>query len=193
MNDQVIVYSVVLTTSFFLLPFQAAAQAVSIYGPDPAARECHDSAKRAVDLDMATPGALRPCTKALGGGKLETRDRAATHVNRGVLNAALGDYERANHDYDAAMDLYPRYGAIYVNRGNIFFLSESYDSAIVEYTKALEAEMREYQIAYLNRGMAYENLGHWKDAEADYRRALELAPDWILASIKLARVLGKMN
>ncbi len=53
--------------------------------------------------------------------------------------------------------------------------------------------MSEYQVAHLNRGMAHESLGHYQDAEADYRRALTLAPSWLLAETKLARVLGKMN
>ncbi len=72
-------------------------------------------------------------------------------------------------------------------------LHDGYDSAIGEYTKALAAEMDEYQVAYLNRGMAHEILGHLEAAEADYRRALELAPEWGLAISKLARVLVKQN
>jgi tetratricopeptide (TPR) repeat protein len=96
-------------------------------------------------------------------------------------------------DYEAARELHPEFGAIYVNRGNIFFVRGTYDSAIVEYTRALDAEMSDYQVAHLNRGMAHESLGHYPDAEADYRRALALAPNWPLAETKLARVLGKMN
>ena len=49
-------------------------------------------------------------------------------------------------------------------------------SAIDEYTRALESEMDEYQVAYLNRGMAHEILGEYEAAEADYREALALAP-----------------
>ena len=192
MRDHVIV-SVALTASFLLPPLQAIAQAVSIYGSDPAARECYDSARRAVDFDETLPYSLEPCTQALGQRKLKARDRAATLINRGILNAASKNHSKAIEDYDAARELYPSFGAIYVNRGNIFFLRETYDSAIVEYTKALEAEMSEYQVAHLNRGMAHENLGHYQDAEADYRRALTLAPNWLLAETKLARVLGKMN
>ena len=192
MRNHVIV-SVVLTASFLLPPLQAIAQAVSIYGSDPAARECYDSARRAVDFDETLPYSLESCTQALGRRKLKARDRAATLVNRGILNAASKNYSKAIQDYDAARELYPKYGAIYVNRGNIFFLRETYDSAIAEYTKALEAEMSEYQVAHLNRGMAHENLGRYQAAEADYRRALTLAPNWALAEGKLARVLGKMN
>ena len=193
MACRVIVYSVVLTTGLFLQPLRTAARPAIIFGSNPEARECYDSAERAVDSGGTTPFALQACTQAIEQGGLETQDRAATFVNRGILRVALEDYEGAFLDYGAAMDLYPRYGAIYVNRGNIFFLRKSYDSAIAEYAKALEAEMSEYQVAHLNRGMAHEQLGHYKSAEADYRRALELAPGWSLAESKLARVLTKMN
>ncbi len=192
MRNHVIV-SLVLTTSCFLAPLGAAAQAISIFGADPAALACYDSAKRAVDFAGALAFSLEPCTQALEQMKLKDRDRAATRVNRGILYAALKNYSRAIQDYDAARALHPNFGAIYVNRGNIFFIKESYDSAIVEYTKALEAEMSEYQVAYLNRGMAHESLGHYPNAEADYRQALTLVPNWDLAETKLARVLGKMN
>jgi len=184
---------VLFSASLALVPLKATAQSVTIFGADPDALQCYGKANYAVDTDGTTPDELASCTRALDGGQLSTRDRAATHVNRGILSAVLEDYENAMRDYDAAMDLYPRYGAIYVNRGNIFFLGESYDSAIDEYTKALDADMSEYQVPHLNRGMAYESLGLYADAEDDYRRALEISPNWILAQTKLARVLARMN
>ncbi len=193
MIGHVVVCSVVVTTGLLLLPLRGDAQAVRIYGPDLDARECFDSARTAVDFGDTTPYALKSCTTALEAGRLQTKDKAATRVNRGILSMALREYAKALEDFDSAMNLYPRYGAIYVNRGNVFFIRDSYDRAVAEYTKALEAEMNEYQVAYLNRGMAHEILGHWEAAEADYRRALALAPKWGLAISKLARVLGKRD
>ncbi len=192
MIGHVVVCLAVLTTGL-LLTLRANAQAVRIYGSDTDARVCFDSARTAVDFGATSQSALASCSNALEGGNLKTKDRAATHVNRGILSMALGDYEKALQDFDAAMHLHPGYGAIYVNRGNVFFIHDAYDDAIAEYTQALGAEMSEYQVAYLNRGMAHETLGHWEAAEADYRRALALDPNWGLAISKLARVLGKRN
>ncbi len=192
MIAHVVVCSAVLATGL-LLPLRADAQAVMIYGRNPDARRCFESARTAVAFGGTSPSALTSCRKALEGGDLKSKDRAATHVNRGILSMALSDYEKALQDFDAAMDLHPGYGAIYVNRGNVFFIRDAYDDAIAEYTRALEAEMIEYQVAYLNRGMVHETLGHWEAAEADYRRALALDPNWGLAISKLARVLGKRN
>ena len=64
MRNHVIV-SLVLTTSCFLAPLGAAAQAISIFGADPAALACYDSAKRAVDFAGALAFSLEPCTRAL--------------------------------------------------------------------------------------------------------------------------------
>jgi len=192
MIGHVVVCSVVLTTGL-LLPLRADAQALRIFGPDPDARECFHSARTAVDFGKTSRSALTSCNDALKGGNLKIKDRAATHVNRGILSMALSEYEEALQDFDVAMDLHPGHGAIYVNRGNVFFIRDAYDDAIAEYTKALGAEMNEYQVAYLNRGMAHETLRHWDAAAADYRRALTLDPEWGLAISKLARVLGKRN
>jgi tetratricopeptide (TPR) repeat protein len=175
-----------------LLPLRGSAQAVRVYGVDSDARQCFDSARRAVTFGETTPFARRSCTTALAN-ELQTGDRAATHVNRGILSMALKKYPNALGDFEAAMVLHPEYGAIYVNRGNVFFIHDRYVSAIAEYTRALAAEMDEYQVAYLNRGMAHEVLGDLEAAEADYRRALELAPEWGLAISKLARVLAKQH
>jgi tetratricopeptide (TPR) repeat protein len=192
MGAPVVVGSVVAAT-LLLLPLGAGAQAIRTFGPDPDARSCFESARATAFFGGTTPYARTSCTSALASGELRTKDRAATHVNRGILSMALQEYSSAMGDFDAAMVLYPAYGAIYVNRGNVFFLHDSYDSAIAEYTEALAADMNEYQVAYLNRGMAHEILGHWEAAEADYRRALALAPEWGLAISKLARVLAKQN
>jgi tetratricopeptide (TPR) repeat protein len=187
----VIVFSLVVTTSLLLLPIRADAQAIRIHGADPSARKCFESAREAVAFGSTSRQARHACEIALETGGLRAKDRAATHSNRGVLSMALEEYGRALRDFDAAMALYPDYGAIYVNRGNVFFLRGSYGTAVAEYTKALGAEMNELQVAYLNRGMAHEILGHWGAAASDYRQALALAPEWGLAISKLARITSK--
>ena len=191
MIGRVAVCSVLFAIGLFL-PLRGSAQAVKIYGVDSDARQCFDSARRAVAFGETTPFARNSCTTALAS-ELLTRDKAATYVNRGILSMALEEYGSALGDFDAAMVLHPEYGAIYVNRGNVFFIQDRYVSAIAEYTKAVAVEMDEYQVAYLNRGMAHEILGDLEAAEADYRRALELAPEWGIAISKLARVLAKQD
>ncbi|MCH8136715.1 MAG: hypothetical protein IIB77_12105, partial [Proteobacteria bacterium] len=101
MIGHVVVCLAVLTTGL-LLPLRANAQAVRIYGSDTDARVCFDSARTAVDFGATSQSALASCTNALEGGNLKSKDRAATHVNRGILSMALSDYEQALQDFDAA-------------------------------------------------------------------------------------------
>ncbi len=182
-----------LALMLILIAVNAVAQSVTVIGDSVDARECYFSAQIAVQMLSTSRSEIETCTNALDFENLGLRDKAATFVNRGVLYVAMEEYQSAVKDYRSAMKLYPGFGAIYVNRGNLFFLGESYESAISEYTRALGMDLKQDYVAYLNRGMAYEKLGKLSDAEADYRQAVELAPEWALAKNKLERVLLKIN
>ena len=182
-----------LTLVFLISATTVSAQSVTILGNSEDAKECFFSAGLAVQMQSTSRSELQTCNNALKTQNLGVRDKAATYVNRGILYVALEDYQMAIKDYASAMKLYPKFGAIYVNRGNLFFIGESYDHAIAEYTKALSLDVRQDYVAYLNRGMAYEKLGKFSDAESDYRLAISLAPEWNAPKTKLARVLAKIN
>ncbi len=181
----------ILFVSF--LPFSLLAQSVTVLGNSEDARECYFSAQMAIQVQSTSRAEVKACTNALLTQGLRVRDKAATYINRGILLVALEEYQEAVRDYAMATQLYPEFGAIYVNRGNLFFLGESYKSAILEYDKALDYGLAQDHVAYLNRGMAYEKLGKLDEAEADYRQAITLAPEWHVPKSKLERVLLKIN
>ena len=52
-------------------------------------------------------------------------------------------------------------------------------------------EFSKLYIAHYNRGLTYEKMGELDKAEADYRRALQLMPDWSRARNKLDRILNQ--
>lgn len=169
-----------------------AAQSVTILGDSGDARECYFAAQIAVQMQSASRSEVETCNNALQQN-LHLRDRAATLINRGILHVALEEYQKAIDDYATAERLYPEFGAIHVNRGNLFFMSQAYDGAIVEYNKALAMGLRQESVAYLNRGMAYEKLGRLLEAKTDYQQAIELSPEWHVAQSKLDRVIKKLN
>ena len=171
----------------------AHAQSVTIIGDSKDAQECFFSAQLAVQMQSASRSEVSACTRALLNGNLRLRDKAATFINRGILYVAIEEYKMAIDDYERAEQLYPEFGAIHVNRGNLFFLGESYDNAILEYNKALDMGLNQTYVAHLNRGMAYEKLGKLQQAEADYRQAIDQAPQWQTPKDKLERVLSKIN
>ena len=60
---------------------------------------------------------LSTCTYALETENLVKRDRAATLVNRGVIQLRRKAYAQANRDFDTAIRLQPSMGEAFVNRG----------------------------------------------------------------------------
>ena len=64
--------------------------------------------------------------------------------------------------------------------GDVFRMDERYDEAADAYDVAIgriaAVENRHWRLFYV-RGIAFERLGEWPEAEADFMRALELEPD----------------
>lgn len=182
-----------LTLILFTFPAGAAAQAITIIGSSSDARNCSMAADTAARFGFVSREDLETCTRAIDYGHLKRGDLAGTYVNRGIVATALTRYQDAYSDYRRAMDLKPKLPEAYVGRGNIYFLAEKYDRAIDDYTRALDLNLTRDYIAQLNRGMAYEKIGNYEIAEENYRRVLELQPEWQLARDKLERLLAKQQ
>lgn len=171
----------------------AGAQGVSIIFGGANAQECYAAAQSAASLNIASRDGLDACTTALSEEQLDLRDKAATYVNRGVVQMALEHYQEAFKDYHRALELKPDLGATYVNRGNVFFLAERYGEAVEDYLRALDFGVPSSHVAHLNLGMAYEKLGELEKAKTEYLQALEQRPEWDLPQQKLQRVLSKQR
>ena len=175
------------------LPAAVLAQAITIIGSGGDARNCSMAADTAAKFSFVSRDDLESCNRAIDYGRLKRGDLAGTYVNRGIIETALTSYQDAFSDYHHAMEIKPELPEAYIGRGNIYFLAKKYDRAIADYTKALDLNISRDYIAHLNRGMAYEKIGNYENAEKNYRRALELQPDWQLAKDKLDRLMAKNN
>ncbi|MDE0286650.1 MAG: tetratricopeptide repeat protein [Gammaproteobacteria bacterium] len=149
------------------------------------------SSTLAIQLNSASDADIEECNQAILHGRLTRKDLLATYVNRGILYGAMEDYQKALKDYRTAIDLGPETGEVYVNLGNLYLLSQKYDVAIEQYTTGIELTLTKDHIAHFNRAMAYENNKEFSNAEADYRRAIELSPEWVLPQLRLERLLKK--
>lgn len=169
------------------LAWTGAAQAnVTILGGGMAAA-CSKSAK-AVSLDRPPLAeALHVCTLALTQELLDTHDMAGTYVNRGVIYLSQGKFADAQRDFDAAARIEPGLGEAYVNRGAALIAQGMDAAGIADIDKGLALETEEPEKAYYNRAIAKERLNDIKGAYFDYRKALELKPDWSLPQVELAR------
>ncbi|WP_323765661.1 tetratricopeptide repeat protein [Marinovum sp.] len=88
------------------------------------------------------------------GGAIATLEALAeTHGDLPIVHVSLGDLYRGEADYDAAV--------------------EAYDRAVTLYGEPEQAQW----FVFFARGIAHERRDDWAEAEADFRRALDLSPD----------------
>ncbi len=159
---------------------------VSIIGNGLAA-ECSDAARAMSANQNVRAEDVQLCTLALDGEALSPHETAATLVNRGVLYLGNGSYDAALHDFDAALRIEPNLAEAHVDRGAALLGKEQHAAAVDEINKGLALNPTEPEKAYFNRAVAKERQGDVKGAYFDYRKALELKPDWDLPKTELTR------
>ena len=130
--------------------------------------------------------ALASCAEALTN-KISAKDRVATLVNRGTIEAVSGDIESSLADYNAALALNPNMADTYIDRGSALMRAARYQDARADFDKALSLGPTNTYIAYFDRGMALEKSGNLTAAYADYKQAVALAPDYKPARVELSR------
>ena len=158
---------------------------------DSGARGCYRAAGVAARIHYTSKKELVNCNNALNRSAMSVRDRAATLTNRGIIHIALENYELAIEDFTSSLKLKPELGEVHINIGNVYFLDRVYDKAIEQYTVAIEKQTTKVHVAYINRGMAYEKLGDFDNAEQDYRYAMDLLPDAALPQVRLEQLFRK--
>ena len=190
MTIRTYIKSFTIVTSL-IIPVVISAQSMTVIGGEQSARNCFSAATIAAQMHFASTEDIKECTFALEHTTLQMKDKVATLINRGIIYVALEEYDKAIRDYDKAYRINPNVAEIHVNRGNMLFMSRFFDQAVTEYSKAISQDFTKLHIALYNRGLAYEKLGQLDKAEADYRRALELMPEWKRARNKLDRILNQ--
>jgi tetratricopeptide (TPR) repeat protein len=110
---------------------------------------------------------------SLGGSYSEA------HLRRGICYFHQQEYDRALQDFEAA-SLVPTNPYVYEPRammwaGATYAKLGKYEDAIRSYTRSLAASPR-YVPAYLNRGLAYLNVGRNDEARRDFDEVLRLDP-----------------
>lgn len=127
-------------------------------------------------------GGVDACDQALREEMLNTKDKAATHDNRGVMLDLLGKTGPATDDFNAAIRLDPTLGDPYVNLGSMLIKARRLDEALVNINKGLELGMSFPHIGYYDRAVAEQLMGRYREAYFDYKKVLELEPHFEQAS-----------
>ncbi|GHA19951.1 hypothetical protein GCM10008090_32180 [Arenicella chitinivorans] len=182
------IVSIILAALISLMSSAAVAQTSSLIGGSGFANACYQNSQRATQTLGVARQSLEPCNRAINDAALPKADMIASLVNRGIIHAALQDYVAAAKDYNRALELDETLGEAYINRGNLWFLAQRFDAAISDYDSALRYGVVNEHVAYLNRGMALEQLGQREAARASYQQALEIIPQWPPAMLRVERL-----
>jgi tetratricopeptide (TPR) repeat protein len=180
MRRSVLLLGAALLAAAALVPKAAHSQTIVTLGKG-YAHDCFLYAKAGVD----PYDGVEVCNQALDHEPLTIKDRAATFDNRGVMLDQLGRVEKAADDFHQALALDPKLGDPYVNLGSVLIKQKHYDEALESINKGIELGMSFPHIGYYDRAVAYQLLGRYKEAYYDYKKTLELEPNFTQASERL--------
>lgn len=139
------------------------------------ARDCWQAAE-AGDYDR---NAIYHCNLALENEGLDSANRAATLVNRGILHMRNRNYAQAERDFARAMAIDGANPEAYLNMAISHLRQNENDTSVLPWIeKAIALNTKEQALAYYSRAILHERNGNIRQAYHDYRRAHELAPDW---------------
>jgi tetratricopeptide (TPR) repeat protein len=178
--------AMILLGTALALPAAAQAASNTIMGSNPLARECYLAAEQ---TEYATPSAdaLALCNRAMAEA-LSYDDQIATHVNRGIIEFRMSQFDQATADFDEALALSPNQPDALINKGITMLASGgSIDRALQLLNAGLAGDPHRPWVGYYGRAVAHELAGRDAMAYRDYRQAEELKPGWALARAALAR------
>lgn len=139
------------------------------------ARDCWEAAE-ARDHDT---NAIYHCNLALDQEGLDSADRAATLVNRGVLYMRNNNYSMAERDFSRALRSNEANAEAWLNMAISHLRQNENDTSVMPMIeKAIALNTKEQALAYYSRAILHERNGNVRQAYADYKMALQLAPDW---------------
>ena len=139
------------------------------------AAQCYDYT---IKENQGTRSAIESCSEAFEQ-LISQKDRAATHVNRGVLYMRKGDQERAMTDYMAALKIDPNLTQAYVNQAASLIRQKKFDEALEALNTALKDKESPTRTAALyNRAIALDWKEDYRGAYTDLKAALAIQPDW---------------
>lgn len=134
-----------------------------------------------------TKDGITTCNAALDHDSLSLADRAATFINRGILRSRAGDSQGALDDYNQGLNMDGTHAEGFVDRGATFIALQRYQDAMTDINKGIELGAHNPHIAYYDRAIVNEAMGNVRAAYLDYKKAVELEPEFKLATEQLTR------
>jgi tetratricopeptide (TPR) repeat protein len=119
---------------------------------------------------------------------------AEAHTYLGWTYSFMGNLNEAIEECKKAIYIDPEFGNPYNDIGSYLIQQGNYDEAIMWLELALKSKRYEaYHYAHLNLGRVYELKGLWFEAVDEYKKALEIEPDYEIAKKLYYNLQGKLN
>ena len=173
------IYSLLLGAGL-VLATAASAQTVVTIGSG-LAHDCYLAAKYGIDLRSG----VDTCNAAIAHDALDKKNKAATYDNRGIVLDALGRTDMAAGDFNRSIALDPGLGDPYVNLGSMLIKQKQYAEALAQINKGLDVGMSFPHIGYYDRAVAEQIMGRFTEAYYDYKKVLEIEPNYTPATERL--------
>ncbi len=174
----------ILAFASLLAAAPQAHAAVTVYG-NGLGRDCYVAVK---EERVAFLRARDICDLALIEEQMNSRDRAATYINRGILYMRQKQNDRALDDYERAIRLKPDLAEAHINRGAALFALGEFEEAMNAINAGMTTKDPDAKaVGHYNRGLLHERAGDVTAAYYDYKAALELRPEFKEAATALTR------
>jgi lipoprotein NlpI len=99
---------------------------------------------------------------------------AMAYLFRSEVYKGEGEFEHSRDDLNQSIRLDPNNATAYFDRGSVAYLMGDNAAALSDFTAAIRLDPNN-EATYFNRGVAYYVVGsHIADAEADFKKAIEL-------------------
>ncbi|MBN1597052.1 MAG: tetratricopeptide repeat protein [Bacteroidales bacterium] len=138
--------------------------------------------------------ALYTINKAMEGDSLH----ADYYLQRARIQFELGNYDEAIRDCYSILKIKPNQPEVYLLRGHVCMVTESYGGALLFYGKAIKFTDKNNLLfeAFFNRGKAYMELKKYYDAQSDFLSAYEIdseSPELLVALASSYFYMGRTD
>lgn len=117
-------------------------------------------------------------------------ERIEAHYNLAIYLQNSERFEDAMNRYNRILEIDPRSFLALFNQGYMLLVfADQYEEAAVKFSQSI-LNNPEYTEAYHNRGLCYNNLGRYPEARSDFKKALQLNPNFDLSAIQLNEIEG---
>lgn len=138
---------------------------------------CYDNLKR-------TDRAINAYTRGIKNNP----EVGLLYNNRGYGYLELKQYDKALADLKKAIEVEPEVVMSHVSLGEYYYDVKEYDKAIQKFNESIamdEGSDQAYSAAYYTRGMCYFDQEQYAPAKKDFKSAIKITPDHVLAHEKL--------